>query len=174
MVFPMTVSILVCGCGLEVWARGRISRPRGPYAPGAAASSPVPDSLPPEQLVPASTIDSPGPAHGYGLKPAKGYSPRKKRGRGGTPPTSRPLARVSSGKESDLPMAGGILPASEKNRIIVVRQHPVSAPIADSLAVIASLTAILWLFTILVPEYCLDLMGDADKWVRRLSENCSA
>src|SRR5262249_17328707 len=33
---------------------------------------------------------------------------------------------------------------------------------ADSLAVIASLTAILWLFTILVPEYCIGLMGDAD------------
>ena len=27
---------------------------------------------------------------------------------------------------------------------------------------IASLTAILWLFTILVPEYCIGLMGDAD------------
>jgi hypothetical protein len=33
---------------------------------------------------------------------------------------------------------------------------------ADSMGVVATTSAVLWLFTILVPEYCLGLIGDAD------------
>ncbi len=59
-------------------------------------------------------------------------------------------------------MAGGILPALDKPETsgFVSILYPLRS--ADSLAVIASLTVILWLFTILVPEYCIGLMGDAD------------
>lgn len=62
-----------------------------------------------------------------------------------------------------LPMAGGILPPLQKTEASWLASILYPLRSADSLAVIASLTAILWLFTILVPEYCLGLMGDADQ-----------
>jgi hypothetical protein len=121
----------------------------------------VPDSLAPEQPVRASTIDSPGPADGYGLKPAKGYSPRKKRGR--RHPSDITPSRVGFVERKEATsMAGGVLAplkTTEKSWFASIL-YPLRS--ADSLAVIASLTAILWLFTILVPEYCIELMSEAD------------
>ena len=59
-------------------------------------------------------------------------------------------------------MAGGILPALKKTEATWFGSILYPLTSADSLAVMATLTAILWLFTILVPEYCLTLMSDAD------------
>ena len=65
-------------------------------------------------------------------------------------------------RKSALPMAGGILPALEKSERSAFASILYPLRSADSLAVMASLTGILWLFTILVPEYCIALIGDAE------------
>ena len=59
-------------------------------------------------------------------------------------------------------MADGFLPAldrPETNWFASVL-YPLRG--ADGLGMIAATSAFLWLFTVLVPEYCLTLMGDAD------------
>ncbi len=61
-----------------------------------------------------------------------------------------------------MPMAGGILPVLKTSETSSLASILYPLRSADSLAVMASLTFILWLFTILVPEYCVGLMGDAD------------
>ncbi len=157
----MTVSILVCGCGLKVRAQGatpgRVGR-----CPSCGGELRVPDSLPPEQPARARTHDDePGAGAGYGLKPPGKRSVGTRKGRAKpsdiTPPRGGFVER-----KSGLPMAGGILPPlkfTEKSWFASIL-YPLRS--ADSLAVVASMTAILWLFTILVPEYCLALMGDAE------------
>jgi hypothetical protein len=156
----MSVSILVCGCGLKVRAAGatpgRVGR-----CPRCGGELRVPDFPPPDEPTRASTEDSLGPAAGYGLKPAKNHSVRKKKGQRKpsdiTPPRTGFVER-----KTELPMAGGILSPlkqTEKSWFASIL-YPLRS--ADSMAVIASLTAILWLFTVLVPEYCISLMGDAD------------
>jgi hypothetical protein len=156
----MGVAVLVCGCGLKVRAPGatpgRVGR-----CPKCGGELRVPDFLPRVEPPPAAKPSSGQDGAGYGLKPAREHSPRKSRGKsdrsGFTPPRTGFIER-----KSDLPMAGGILPPlkqTEKSWFASIL-YPLRS--ADSLAVILWLTPILWLFTILVPEYCLSLMSMAD------------
>jgi hypothetical protein len=156
----MSVSILVCGCGLKVRAAGatpgRVGR-----CPRCGGELRVPEFLPPVEPVEATTADPNGPEAGYGLKPAKNHSVRKKKGRA-QPSDITPSRSGFVERKSALSMAGGILPPLVKTETSWFASILYPLRSADSLAVIAALTAILWLFTILVPEYCLGLMGDAD------------
>jgi hypothetical protein len=156
----MSVSILVCGCGLKVRAAGatpgRVGR-----CPRCGGELRVPEVTPLQEPVRAATDDPTGPEAGYGLKPAKNHSVRKKKPQTQpsdiTPPRSGFVERKSA-----LSMAGGILPPLVKTETSWFASILYPLRSADSLAVITSLTAILWLFTVLIPEYCLGLMGDAD------------
>ena len=158
MVHLMNVSILVCGCGMKIRAAGA--------TPGAwalpelrrrAASSGFPA---PGEPTRSRAADDASPAAGYGLNP-KERVVRKKKGRSQPSDITPPRVGFVE-KKSALPMAGGILPALEKTETSSFASILYPLRSADSLAVIASLTVILWLFTILVPEYCIGLMGDAD------------
>ena len=83
------------------------------------------------------------------------------------PSRARPIAGSSSRgvfveRKSAPPMANGFLPVldrSETNWFASVL-YPLRG--ADGLGMIGITGAVLWLFTILVPEYCLTLIGDAD------------
>jgi hypothetical protein len=157
----MGVSILVCGCGLKVRAAGatpgRVGR-----CPRCGGELRVPEFVPPDEPIRADTADSAGPEAGYGLKPAKNHSVRKEKKR--TRPSDMTPSR--SGfveRKTTTSMAGGILPALRTTETSWFASILYPLRSADSLAVIASLTAIFWLFTILVPEYCLGLYGDADE-----------
>ena len=90
----------------------------------------------------ARTVDASGPADGYGLKPAKERSRSKKKGR--SQPSDITPSRVGFVERKDpLSMAGGILAplkTAEKSWFASIL-YPLRS--ADSLAVIASLTAIL-------------------------------
>ena len=93
-------------------------------------------------------------AAGYGLNPNKERVVRKKKGRSKPSDITPPRAGFVE-RKSALPMAGGILPALDKPETSGFASILYPLRSADSLAVIASLTVILWLFTILVPEYCI-------------------
>ncbi len=157
----MGVAILVCGCGLKVRAAGatpgRVGR-----CPRCGGELRVPEATPEEQPIPTRAADSTGEEPGYGLKPAKKTTTRKKSGRAQNSDITPPRTGFVERKMA-LPMAGGILPPLQKTEASWLASILYPLRSADSLAVIASLTAILWLFTILVPEYCLGLMGDADQ-----------
>jgi hypothetical protein len=156
----MSVSILVCGCGLKVRAAGatpgRVGR-----CPRCGGELRVPDSLPPPEPVRTTTTDSAGPEAGYGLKRSKEHALRKKKGRR-QPSDITPSRTGFVEKKSNLSMSGGILPPLKQTETSWFASILYPLRSADSLAVIASLTPILWLFLILVPEYCIGLMGDAD------------
>jgi hypothetical protein len=159
MVHPMSVAILVCGCGMKIRAPGatpgRVGR-----CPKCGGELRVPDFLPQEGPTAPRAADDAGPVAGYGLN-QKERVVQKKKGRPKPSDITPPRVGFVE-KKSALPTAGGILPALHKTETSPFASILYPLRSADSLAVIASLTAILWLFTILVPEYCIALMGDAD------------
>ncbi len=184
----MGVSILVCGCGLKVRAAGatpgRLGRcPRcggelrvpddvpplggNPFAERRATMGELrsPDFVPPPERLRTTTAgfsDSDSAAAGYGLKPSREHAVRKKKGRRKASDITPPRTGFIE-KKSELHATGGILPPLKQTESSWFGSILYPLRSADSLAVIASLTAILWLFTVLVPEYCLGLMGDADQ-----------
>jgi hypothetical protein len=153
----MNVAIMVCGCGLRVRAPdatpGRVGR-----CPNCGGELRVPDLPPPvaKRALPATD----GGGGGYGLERVKEPTVRSRRPARPaevTPPRASFIERKAAA-----PMADGLLPTLERSETSWFASFLYPLRGADSLAVIASLSAILWLFTILVPEYCITLMGDAD------------
>jgi hypothetical protein len=97
---------------------------------------------------------------GYQLEPAKEPSTL-------VPSRSRPSPdRQGRGtfveRKTSVPMADGFLPPLERPETnwFASVLYPLRG--AEGLGMIAATSALLWLFTILIPEYCLTLMGDAD------------
>jgi hypothetical protein len=154
----MSVPILVCECGLRVKAPGatpgRVGR-----CPKCGGTLKIPDrSVRPElQLKNPEKTSEPG---GYQLEPVKESStlvPSRSR-----PATSRPGQGTFVERKTTRPMADGFLPAldqPETNWFASIL-YPLRG--AEGLGMIAATSAIFWLFTVLIPEYCLTLMGDAD------------
>jgi hypothetical protein len=159
MVHLMSVTILVCGCGMKIRAAGatpgRVGR-----CPRCGGELRVPDFLPSEGATRTRDADDARPVAGYGLNPQERVV-RQKKGRRQPSDITPPRVGFVE-KKSALPMAGGILPALEKTEASSFASILYPLRSADSLTVLVSLTVILWLFTILVPEYCIALMGDAD------------
>ena len=122
-----------------------------------------PNFVPPPEPVrsAAADYDSDAAVAGYGLKPSRDHAARKKKGRR-RPSDITPSRTGFIEKKSELHATGGILPPLKQTESSWFASILYPLRSADSLAVIASLTPILWLFIILVPEYCLGLMGDAD------------
>ena len=161
MVSLMNVSILVCGCGLKVRAQGELPAAWGD-APGAAASCAVPDSCRrTSRCEPAPSIP-PGRQRAMVSNQPRTIPLARRRGR--RHPSDITPSRVRFRRAKKCVVDGGRDLAAARRQTETSWFASILYPLrsADSLAVIASLTAILWLFTILVPEYCLGLMGDAD------------
>ena len=87
------------------------------------------------------------------------FHPRAKPVRAGP---GRPGRETIVERKASGPIADGFLPALEQPETnwFASVLYPLRG--ADGLGMIAATSAILWLFTILIPEYCLTLMGDAD------------
>ena len=101
--------------------------------------------------------DQPG---GYQLEPVQEASLL-------VPSRSRPIAASPSRgvfveRKSTAPMANGFLPALDRPETSWFTSVLYPLRGAEGLGMIAITAAVFWLFTILVPEYCLTLMGDAD------------
>jgi hypothetical protein len=158
----MAVSILVCGCGLKVRAAGATPGRLG-RCPRCGGELRVPDFVPPEP-VGTTTADSESDSAGagYGLKPSRDHAALKQKGRR-RPSDITPPRTGFIEKKSELHATGGILPPLKQTESSWFGSILYPLRSADSVAVIVSLTAILWLFTILVPEYCFGMMGDAEQ-----------
>jgi hypothetical protein len=154
----MSVPILICECGLRVKAPGatpgRVGR-----CPNCGSPLTMPESPAPRQTR-VKKPSEPDVSGGYQLEPVKEVSllvPSRAR-----PILESPSRGVFVERKSTAPMASGFLPVfnqPETNWFVSVL-YPLRG--ADGLGMIAMTGAVLWLFTILVPEYCLTLMGDAD------------
>jgi hypothetical protein len=119
----------------------------------------MPESPAPQQRMQKKPLEA-GEAGGYQLEPIVEASVH-------VPSRARPLpAKLSRNvfveTKSTAPMADGFLPALDRPETswFVSVLYPLRG--AEGLGMVAITGAVLWLFTILVPEYCLTLMGDAD------------
>ena len=100
------------------------------------------------------------PAAGYALEPVTESStlvPSRSR-----PGPDRPGQGTFVERKTTRPMSDGFLrplDQPETNWFASIL-YPLRG--ADGLGMIAATSALFWLFTVLIPEYCLTLMGDAD------------
>jgi len=180
----MGTAILTCTCGKRVKAPGA--------KPGRVGRCPACGSLleiPAESVVrsPGSiaangislSIGSPGGADGenvslaaggYFVEPAQS-SPTKRTGKSKRPLTSSAPSRTQAGAGSGAaepggvnrtPMADGFLPplSHPETRVLVSILYPLRSAEAMAMVVIPAIA--FWVFTILVPEYCLGLWADAN------------
>ncbi len=153
----MSESILVCDCGLRVRAPGatpgRVGR-----CPKCGGELRVPEWPFQEEARPKRADDS--PETGYRLQPAEEATVHE-------PSRSRrvddsPRRGVALGGKNSLAMADGLLPTLDRPETSWFASVLYPLRGAESLGLIAILSAIFWIFLIVVPEYCLTLMGDAD------------
>ncbi len=108
-------------------------------------------------------LKKPSEAHepgSYELEPVKEESllvPSRSR-----PVPDSPSRGVFVQRKTTAPMASGFLPALDRPETSWFASVLYPLRGADGLGMVAITAAVLWVFTILVPEYCLTLMGDAD------------
>jgi hypothetical protein len=154
----MTVPILICHCGMRLKipaaAPGKVGR-----CPNCGTSLQIPERIFPNDSESELTDPSEPAAMGYGLEPAEDRSasqPVRQRSLEDSPgrPTFVP-------RKPSTPMADGFLPvlARPETSWLSSMAYPLRG--AEPMGVIAMTSAILWLFGVLVPEYCLGLISDA-------------
>jgi hypothetical protein len=154
----MGVTILVCECGMRVKAPGatpgRVGR-----CPRCGGRLQVPDWPAPAAGVVRNRAESAEDA-GYQVEPMDSSDAGES-----TPALPSELsparasfaARTSKGAVSD-----GLLPPLREAESTWFGSLDYPMRGAESLGVVGSLGVVFWVFGILVPEYCLTLMGDAD------------
>lgn len=156
----MDVPILVCGCGMRIRAPG--ARPgrvgRCPSC-GGRLEVPAPPDLPDRAAAPIGLADGGdrgfGPVREIVLSPARARSEPEKPGRRRRSEAPGLIGRT--------PMTDGLLP--------VQREPETSWPVsflypmrgAESLAIVAAIGVLAWIFTVLVPEYGIQAMLDTEK-----------
>jgi hypothetical protein len=152
-----TVPILVCECGLRLKAPGAAPGRVGrcPSCGGTLRVPEVPNSRQTGQKITREV-----PAAGYHLEPASEASILVPNRTGPLPDT--PAGGVFVERKRHASTVDGVLPplAEPETTLFASIPHPLRG--ADSLAVVVATSVIFWIFTILVPEYCLTLMADAD------------
>lgn len=162
----MDVPILVCGCGMRIKAPG--ARPgRVGRCPACGGKLEVPDlsflEEGPDALPVAEDEDQPiafadaevgfGPVREIALTPSRMVPKDRER--------KRPRARRGSGEGGlRTPMADGLLPVQQapERAWLTSFLYPLRA--AESLGMVAAYGVIGWVGTVLVPEYCLQVMAD--------------
>ena len=155
----MTVPILICECGMRLKvagaALGKVGR-----CPNCGVTLRVPDLAVPNESESGRNVASEPTEMGYGLEPAGDRletKPVRARSLEDSPARSTFVNRKPS-----TPMADGFLPVLDRPETgwFASILYPLRG--AETLGVIAITSAILWLFAVLVPEYCLTLISDAE------------
>lgn len=154
----MDVPILVCGCGMRLRAPG--ARPgrvgRCPRCGGRLEVPALPDipGMAPEPIGPAGSADRGfGPLREIALGPSRPESDDRELRP--AVETRRPTGRAS--------MTDGLLPVQRAPETSWLTSFLYPMRGAESLAIVASIGVIAWIFTVLVPEYCLQAMADTAK-----------
>jgi hypothetical protein len=152
----MGVPVLVCECGMRLKAPGATSGRVGRCPKcGATLTVSVP-AAPPE---PKAHREEAGP--GYFLDPNPRTSRRASRE---TPQEDvNPIRVPIAAPKVRPPMADGLIPTL--SRVESWWGPSLLYPLrgADSLAMLGIMGTVFWVLTILVPEYCLTLIEDAEK-----------
>jgi hypothetical protein len=153
----MSVPILVCECGLRVKARGatpgRVGR-----CPSCGSPLKVPDLQAPKNV---KLKQQRGAAEtGYRLEPEYEASVRVPL----RPQSASDLAprNVFAERKTPTPMADGLLPVLERPETSWLRSFSYPLRGAESLGMVAATSAVFWILTVLVPEYCLGVIGDTN------------
>jgi hypothetical protein len=158
----MTVPVLVCECGLRVKAPGatpgRVGR-----CPKCGGRLQVPESGSTKENKKSRPKRAPSEQTaqvGYMLSPAA--RPVGREAAYGVPAEVVPARAAYVERASPSPMTDGLLrPLADPERgWLPSFLYPLRG--AESLGMIAGLSAVLWVITILVPEYCLTVMREAD------------
>ena len=153
----MTVPIMICECGLRLKAPGatpgRVGR-----CPSCGGTLRVPDAHSSRQPSPLSAREDPGA--GYRLQPTNDASVLVPNRTGPLPDT--PAGGVFVERKRLVSSADGLLPvlAEPEKTLFASIPHPLRG--AESIGMVVATSVILWIFTILVPEYCLTLMADTN------------
>jgi hypothetical protein len=155
----MTVPILICECGMRLKVAGRAPGQVG-RCPNCGVTLRVPELAVPNESESERNGASEPTEMGYGLEPAEDRS-ESKPGRARSLEDS-PARSTFVNRKPSTPMADGFLPVldSPETGWFSSILYPLRG--AEPLGVIAITSAILWLFAVLVPEYCLTLISDAE------------
>ena len=155
----MTVPILVCECGLRLKAPGatpgRVGR-----CPSCGGSLRVPDAPASRRPVDKKTREDANANGGYQLQPTNEASILVPNRTGPLP--DAPAGGVFVERKRPTSMVDGLLRvlAEPETTLVASIPHPLRG--AESLGMVVASSVIFWIFTILVPEYCLTLMADAN------------
>ena len=154
----MSVPILICECGLRVKAPGR-RRGASAAARIVAARSRCPIGQARDKL---QTQEPRRGRRARGLSSGTGQRGFRSRAEPFAaqpgPAVAGDLRRTQKHQSHGRRFLAGPRPARDE----LVREHPLSAPRCRRPGHDRGHERVFWLFTILMPEYCLTLMGDAD------------
>jgi len=126
---------------------------------------PGPVAVPPSQTkntqnLEAKPVGAREPAAaGYQIEPV--FAPARL-GRKRTALSKNPGATAKAGATGAASMADGLLPVPERGETNWFASFLYPLRSIECLSVIAVVSVVCWVFVILVPEYCLAVMGDAD------------
>jgi len=152
-----TALILICECGLRLKAPGatpgRVGR-----CPSCGGSLRVPDVPASRQPVVKKTREDASANAGYQLQPTSEASVLVPNRSGPVP--DAPAGGVFIERTRRESMVDGLLPVLAEPETTLVASVPYPLRGAESLGMVVATSAIFWIFTILVPEYCLTLMAD--------------
>ncbi len=163
--------VLVCQCGKRIRAPGAIPGRVG-RCPDCGGRLVVPSEPAPEPpaIKPVKTDGlERGPANrpktpefaavgsNYHLNPTNGSAARGDDADARNPLRAAFLKRTATG-----PMSEGLLPPlkSPETSAFVSLLYPLRG--ADCLGLLVGLSVVLWIFVVLVPEYCITMMSDAE------------
>ncbi len=154
----MTLPILICECGVRFKVRGATPGKVG-RCPNCGATLRVPDRAGPEESEAGRNRASEPTEMGYGLMPEEAaVKSGPDRARSPRDAAARPTYAKAP---PSAPMADGFLPVLSRPETTWFSSLLYPLRGAEPLGVIAMTSATLWLFGVLVPEYCLGLINDA-------------
>jgi hypothetical protein len=152
-----TVPIMICECGLRLKAPGatpgRVGR-----CPSCGGSLRVPDT--PASREPSEKKKREDPEAGYHLQPTNEASTLVPNRTGPLP--DRSAGNVFIERKRPASSVDGLLPVLDQPETTLLASIPHPVRGAESLGMVVATSVIFWIFTILVPEYCLTLMADTE------------
>jgi hypothetical protein len=152
----MSVVILICECGLKVKAPGaapgRVGR-----CPNCGSQLKVPELPAPKNAGAERPREIVEP--GYHLEAEIEASVHVPSRRG--PIADRPLPGTFVERKNATSLADGVLPALEHSETNWFASYSYPLRGAESLGVMTATSLVFWVFTILVPEYCLGVASEA-------------
>jgi hypothetical protein len=153
----MTMPILICECGLRLKAPGAIPGRVG-RCPSCGGSLRVPDM--PASRQPTKKKMREDPDAGYQLEPTSEASTLVPNRAGPLP--DAPAGGIFIERKRPASTVDGLLPVLAAPETTLFASIPYPLRGAESVGMVVATSVIFWIFTVLVPEYCLTLIADTE------------